>query len=91
MYDRVQDKGWPAEFRARAIRNAFGARSSGHQDQLGPGTKPREEFAQARAAQDYDVAHIYAGQSIGMLDSVRPAAAIVADIEAQARELLGRW
>ena len=41
--------------------------------------------------QDYDVAHIYAGQSIGMLDAVRPAAAIVADIEAQARELLDRW
>ena len=47
--------------------------------------------SEARAAQDYDIAHIYAGQSIGMLDAVRPAAAIVADIEAQARELLDRW
>jgi nitronate monooxygenase len=91
VYDRLQDKGWPAEFRARAIRNAFGARWTGHEDELGAGTKPREEFVQARAAQDYDIAHIYAGQSIGMLDAVRPAAAIVADIEAQARELLDRW
>jgi nitronate monooxygenase len=91
VYDRLQDKGWPAEFRARAIRNAFGARWTGHEEELGPGTKPREEFIQARAAQDYDVAHVYAGQSIGMLDTVRPAAAIVADIDAQARELLGRW
>ena len=91
VYDRLQDKGWPAEFGARAIRNAFGARWTGHEDELGAGTKPREEFVGARAAQDYDVAHIYAGQSIGMLDAVRPAASIVADIEAQARELLERW
>jgi nitronate monooxygenase len=91
VYDRLQDKGWPAEFRARAIRNAFGARWTGHEDELGAGTEPRQEFIEARAAQDYDIAHIYAGQSIGMLDAVRPAAAIVADIEAQARELLARW
>ena len=44
VYDRLQDKGWPAEFRARAIRNAFGARWTGHEDELGAGTKPREEF-----------------------------------------------
>ena len=91
VYDRLQDKGWPAEFGARAIRNAFGARWTGHEDELGAGTKPREEFIEARAAQDYDVAHIYAGQSIGMLDTVRPAASIVVEIEAQARELLDRW
>ena len=91
VYDRLQDKGWPAEFRARAIRTAFGVRWTGHEDELGAGTKPREEFVQARAAQNYDIAHIYAGQSIGLLDAVRPAAAIVADIEAQARELLDRW
>jgi nitronate monooxygenase len=91
VYDRLQDKGWPAEFGARAIRNAFGARWTGHEDEVGAGTRPREEFIEARAAQDYDIAHIYAGQSIGMLDAVRPAAAIVADFEAQARELLERW
>ena len=91
VYDRLQDKGWPAEFRARAIRNAFGARWTGREDELGAGTKPREEFIEARATQDYDIAHIYAGQSIGMLDAVRPAGAIVSGIEAQARELLDRW
>jgi nitronate monooxygenase len=91
VYDRLQEKGWPAEFRARAIRNAFGARWTGHEDELGAGTKPREEFVEARAAQDYDIAHIYAGQSIGMLGAVRPAGAIVANIEAEARELLDRW
>ena len=91
VYDRLQDKAWPAEFGARAIRTPFGSRWTGHEDELGSGTEPREEFVRARAAQDYDVAHIYAGQSIGMLDTVRPAAAIVAEIDIQARELLDRW
>ena len=44
VYDRLQDKGWPAEFGARAIRTAFGARWTGHEDELGSGTEPREEF-----------------------------------------------
>jgi nitronate monooxygenase len=91
VYDRLQDKGWPPEFGARAIRTAFGTRWTGHEDEVGPGTEPREAFVKARATQDYDVAHIYAGQSIGLLETVRPAAAIVAGIEAQARELLDRW
>jgi nitronate monooxygenase len=91
VYDRAQDKNWPAEFRGRAIRNAFGARWTGHEEGLGAGTEPRAAFAQAKAEQNYDIAHIYAGQSIGLLDTVRPAATIVAGIEAQARELLDRW
>lgn len=88
VYDRLQDKGWPDEFGARALRNPFGARWSGHEELLGAGTEPRATFEQARAAEDYDVAHIYAGQSVGLLESSRPAAAIVASIEAQAQQLL---
>ena len=91
VYDRLQDKGWPAEFgRARfATRSAPAGR--GTRTSSAPARSPVRSSSEARAAQDYDVAHIYAGQSIGMLDAVRPAAAIVADIEAQARELLDRW
>ena len=32
-----------------------------------------------------------AGQSVGLLDTVSPAATIVASIETQAQELLRRW
>ena len=91
VYDRLQDKDWPPEFRGRAIRNAFGARFTGHEEALGPGSDARAAFERAKAAEDYDVAHIYAGQSIGLLGEVRPAADVVARIEARARELLERW
>ena len=43
---------------------------------------------QAKALEDYDVAHIYAGQSVGLLDTVSPAARIVSTIEKQADRLL---
>jgi nitronate monooxygenase len=91
VYDRLQDKGWPDEFRARALRNPFGEQWTGHEELLGPGSEPRATFERAKAAGDYDVAHIYAGQSIGLLDAVRPAEAIVTEIATQAAELRGRW
>ncbi len=89
VYDRLQDKDWPAEFRARALRNPFGEAWTGREDELGEGSSARDEFRRAKATEDYDVAHIYAGQTVGLLDAVRPAATIVNDIETQALELLG--
>jgi nitronate monooxygenase len=91
VYDQLQDKNWPAEFRARAIRTAFGAEWTGREDALGAGTEARTVFERAKADEDYDVAHIYAGQSIGLLDTVSPAAAIIANIENQAQQLLRCW
>jgi nitronate monooxygenase len=91
VYDRLQDKGWPAEFRARALRNEFGARWTGHEELLGPDTEPRAIFKDAKAGGDYDVAHIYAGQSVGLLNTVRPARTIVTEIATQAEDLLRRW
>ena len=91
VYDRLQDKGWPAEFRARALRNAFGARWTGHEELVGPDTEPRAVFNEAKAARDYDVAHIYAGQSVGLLTTVRPARTIVTEIAGQAEDLLRQW
>ena len=88
VYDRLQDKAWPAEFRGRALRNPFNELWTGREDELGQGSAPREEFMQAKALEDYDVAHIYAGQSVGLLDTVSPAATIVSTIEKQADRLL---
>jgi nitronate monooxygenase len=88
VYDRLQDKGWPDEFGARALRTAFGTQWTGREELLGAGTEARAAFEQAKASEDYDIAHIYAGQSVGLLDAPRPAGAIVGEIAAQAEELL---
>ena len=44
VYDRLQDKRWPAEFRGRALRNPFGERWTGREDELGEGSEAREAF-----------------------------------------------
>ena len=40
VYDRLQDKKWPAEFRARALSNPFGANWTGREDELGDRHRP---------------------------------------------------
>ena len=49
----------------------------------------RRAFQQAREAEDYSSANLYAGQSVGMADRVEPAAAIIGrmvrDAESQLR------
>ncbi|GAC1493764.1 MAG: nitronate monooxygenase [Vulcanimicrobiaceae bacterium] len=84
-FDRAQRKAWPAEFRGRALRNAFTDRYHEHEDEITPDARERYEAARARA--NYDVAHLYAGQTVGLVAGIEPAAAIVERIvrEADAR------
>ncbi len=85
-FDRVQQKAWPAEFRGRALRNDFTARYHEREDEITPDA--REGFESARARRDYDVAHLYAGQSVGLVAGVEPARAIVDRIVCEAEERL---
>ena len=74
-FDRVQHKAWPPEFRGRALRNAFSDRYHEREDELTP--QAETAFAQARARRNYDVANLYAGQSVGSIAGVESAGAIV--------------
>ncbi|MEO6835036.1 MAG: nitronate monooxygenase [Candidatus Tumulicola sp.] len=81
VYDAVQGKPWPAEFAGRALRNPFAERWHAREDELLRSPQALEEFARAKASQDYSRANIYAGQSVGAIREVRGAAEIVADFE----------
>lgn len=82
-YGRVFDVGsrirWPPEFGGRALRNTYLDTWEGRLDELAEDEDAAEQLARARAAHDYDVASIYAGQGVGMLREERPAAAVLAD------------
>jgi nitronate monooxygenase len=78
VYDRLQEKPWPDEFGGRALRNEFAERWNGNEDALMSSPEAVAEFKTARSAKDYTRAHIYAGQSIGMVDYAEGAAEIVA-------------
>lgn len=80
VYDRAQGKGWPREFGGRALRTPFLERWTDREDEL---------MASAAALQSFDPSEkIYAGQSVGLIDRVRPAAEIVDTIARQARRCL---
>ncbi|TRW46143.1 NAD(P)H-dependent flavin oxidoreductase [Georgenia yuyongxinii] len=82
-YGRVFDVGsrvpWPPEFGGRALRNAYLDTWEGRLDELADDEEAAEQLARARAAHDYDVAYLYAGQGVGVLREERPAAAVLAD------------
>jgi nitronate monooxygenase len=86
VYDRLQSKPWPDEFAGRALSNRFAAQWDGREDELMKTPEAVAEFKEAKAARDYTRAHIYAGQSVGLVHKVEGAAEIVerlADAAAQ--------
>jgi len=86
VFDRAQGKPWPDEFRGRALRNAFEDEWHGREDALDAAALAR--FDAAKAARDYSVANIYAGESVGLLAGERSAGAIVRDLAVEAATLL---
>jgi len=74
VYDRVTGKGWPSEFGGRALRTPFLEQWTGREDELLKNQDARAQFDPKEK--------IYAGQSVGLLYEVRPAARIVRELVA---------
>jgi nitronate monooxygenase len=92
-YGRVFDIGqrlaWPPEYGGRALRNAFFDRWVGREDELAVDDAAAAELTAARAAGDFDVSGVYAGQGVSLLQGERAAADVVAEL-AGAESLLER-
>jgi nitronate monooxygenase len=80
VYDRMAGKAWPKEFGGRALRTPFLEQWTGHEDELLANEGARAQFDPKEK--------IYAGQSIGLLRAVKPAAQIVREINDGAESLL---
>jgi nitronate monooxygenase len=74
VYDRITGKAWPHEFGGRALRTPFLERWTGREDELLADKSARASFDPSEK--------IYAGQSVGLLNAVKPAAQIVNDFVA---------
>lgn len=88
VYDRLQHKPWPDEFAGRALRNPFAENWDGREDDLMRSPEAVAEFQTAKASRDYTRAHIYAGQSVGMVHHAEGAAAIVERLAQDAAQRL---
>lgn len=82
VYDRVTGKAWPKEFGGRALRTPFLEQWTGREDELVANESARAQFDPKEK--------IYAGQSVGLLHDVRPAAQIVRDIAERAQSCFER-
>jgi nitronate monooxygenase len=91
VYGRVFDVGqrtaWPEQFGGRALRNAYFDRWVGHESELAADDDAHHAVLQARRVLDPDIAPLYAGQGVGALADVRPAADVVRHL-AEAGDLL---
>jgi nitronate monooxygenase len=88
VYDRLQHKPWPDEFAGRALRNAFVERWDRREDQLMQTQSAVDEFVKAKGERDYSRAHVYAGESVGLVDRVENAAEILGRFEREATDCL---
>jgi nitronate monooxygenase len=91
VYDHVRQLDWPPEYNERALSNPFVDGWHGNEaDLLASLPDVVKTYEAAVATEDFGAAAILVGESIGLVDEVRPAADIVADVASQAERVL-KW
>jgi nitronate monooxygenase len=90
LFDDLQELPWPKRFRGRVLRNAFAERWHGREAEALGDPALREAFREAKRTGDYDIAHIPAGQSAGLLAGSVTAARVVDGLGGGAERILRR-
>lgn len=82
---------WPAPFTARSLVNDHLRKWTGREIELMQrADEVATEYAAARAAGNFDVAAVFAGESVGLIHDIPPAAEIVDRIVTEAEQILGK-
>jgi nitronate monooxygenase len=80
---------WPAPFTGRTLINDHIGRWTGREvELLQNATAVSAEYFAARAAGNFDIAAVFAGESVGLIHDIPPAAEIVERIASEAEQLL---
>jgi nitronate monooxygenase len=92
IFDLSRNNVWPAPFNGRCLINNHARRWAGRELELLQNVKTvAAEYADAKAAGNFDIAAVIAGEAVGLIHDVPPAAEIVDRIVAEADQiLLGR-
>src|SRR5258707_1233167 len=78
VFDWSRNIFWPAPFTGRSLINDHSRRWSGREAELIHNIAAvTADYAAARAAGNFDVAVVFAGESAGLVHDIRPAAEIV--------------
>jgi nitronate monooxygenase len=89
IFDLSRDNVWPAPFNGRCLINDHARRWAGRELELLQNVKSvAAEYADARAAGNFDIAAVIAGEAVGLIHDIPPAAEIVDRIVAEADQIL---
>jgi nitronate monooxygenase len=87
-FDVAQGLAWPPQYPGRALRNRFTDRWQSHIDALPQANESRQQLAEAIASKNYDLAHIYAGEAVGLVMRQQSAAEVIRNLGEGAERLL---
>ncbi len=89
LFDLARRNVWPAPYTGRLLRNEFSERWRGREAELMQHQEAEgARYAAARAAGDFDVAGVIAGEAVDLVTDIPPAAEIVARMTREAETLL---
>ncbi|MBT1516262.1 nitronate monooxygenase [Bradyrhizobium sp. SRL28] len=90
IFDLSRNNVWPAPFTGRCLINDHARRWMGREVELLQNVKAvAAEYAAAKAAGNFDIAAVIAGESVGLIHDVPPAGEIVDRIVTEAEQILG--
>jgi nitronate monooxygenase len=89
IFDVSRKLWWPAPFTGRALINDHARRWMGREVELVQNVDAVAlDYAAARDAGNFDVAGVFAGDGVGLIDDIPPAAEIVERIASEADQIL---
>ncbi|WP_018321094.1 nitronate monooxygenase family protein [Bradyrhizobium sp. WSM2793] len=89
IFDLSRNNVWPAPFTGRCLVNDHARRWSGREVELMQNVAGvAADYAAAKAAGNFDVAAVIAGEAVGLIHDIPPAAEIVERIAIEAEQLL---
>src|ERR1700742_4071892 len=89
IFDISRNNVWPAPFTGRCLINEHARRWMGRETELVHNVEAvAAEYAIERDAGNYDVAAVFAGQAVGLIHDIPPAAEIVERISSEAEQIL---
>ncbi len=92
VFDVTRRIAWPAPFTGRTLRNAHVDRWFGCEIELmSQLDEVSAKYAAARDAGDFDIAVVYAGESVGLIHDLPSAHDVIERVVREASALLTRW
>ncbi len=87
-FDIAQQLAWPSRYPGRALRNRFTDQWASQTGKLAQDEVARQQLAEAMRDKNYDLAFIYAGEAVGLVNQPRPAAEVIRSLGDGAEQLL---